>query len=93
LRDGTDGDRVEKGKEVAGGDFSDEEGFNSDEVNVDYEVGGGSEKEDSEDDDYNEVIRYPIYKDVKDMIRYKWEVRTVFVLREEFKDTVTVYAL
>ncbi|XP_016184917.1 histone H2A.Z-specific chaperone CHZ1-like [Arachis ipaensis] len=93
VRGGTDGDRVEKGKGVAGGDFSDEEGFNSDEVDVDYEVGGGSEKEDSEDDDNNEAIRYPIHKDVKDMTRYKWEVGTVFASREEFKDTVTAYAV
>ncbi|XP_016206697.1 uncharacterized protein LOC107647087 [Arachis ipaensis] len=93
VRGGTDGDRIEKGKGVAGSDFSDEEGFNSDEVDVDYEVGGGSEKEDSEDDDNNEAIRYPIHKDVKDMTRYKWEVGTVFASREEFKDTVTAYAV
>nr|XP_029147796.1 protein bfr2-like [Arachis hypogaea] len=93
VKGGTDGDRVEKGKGVAGGDFSDEEGFNSDDVDVDYEVGGGSEKEDSEDDDNNEAIRYPIHKDVKYMTRYKWEVGTVFASREEFKDTVTAYAV
>ncbi|RYQ95415.1 hypothetical protein Ahy_B08g090689 [Arachis hypogaea] len=93
VRGGTDGDRVEKGKEVAGGDFSDEEGFNSDEVNVDYEVGGGSEKEDSKSNDNNEAIRYPIHKDVKDMTRYKWKVETVFASREEFKDTVIAYAV
>ncbi|RYR59609.1 hypothetical protein Ahy_A05g025506 [Arachis hypogaea] len=86
VRGGTDGDRVEKGKGVAGGDFSDE-------VYVDYEVGGGSEKEDNEDDDENEAIRYPIHKNVKDMTRYKWEVGTVFASREEFKDTVTAYAV
>ncbi|RYR24774.1 hypothetical protein Ahy_B02g058309 [Arachis hypogaea] len=93
VRGGTDGDRVEKGKGVVGGDFSDEEGFNSDEVDVDYEVGGGSEKENSEDDDNNEAIRYPIHKDVKDMTRYKWKVGTVFASREEFKDNVTAYAV
>ncbi|RYQ99934.1 hypothetical protein Ahy_B07g087950 [Arachis hypogaea] len=93
VRGGTDGDRVEKGKGIAGGDFSDEEGFNSDEVDVDYEVGGGSEKEDIEDDDNNEAIRYPIHKDVKDMTRYKWEVGIEFASREEFKDTVTAYTV
>ncbi|RYR33271.1 hypothetical protein Ahy_A10g047834 [Arachis hypogaea] len=67
VRGGTDGDRVDKGKGVTGGDFSDEEGFNSDKVDVDYEMCGGSEKEDSEDDDNNEASRYPIHKDVKDM--------------------------
>ncbi|RYR15216.1 hypothetical protein Ahy_B04g071941 [Arachis hypogaea] len=40
VRGETDGDRVDKGKGVAGGDFSDEEGFNSDEVDVDYELSG-----------------------------------------------------
>ncbi|QHO43634.1 uncharacterized protein DS421_5g164370 [Arachis hypogaea] len=93
VRGGTDGNRVDKGKGVAGGDFSDEEGFNSDEVDVDYEVGGGSEKEDNEDDDNHEASRYPIHRDVKDMTIYKWEVGTVYASREEFKDTVTAYAV
>ncbi|QHN99702.1 uncharacterized protein DS421_13g400090 [Arachis hypogaea] len=80
-------------KGVAGGDFSDEEGFNSDEVDLEYEVGGGSKKEDSEDDDNHEASRYPIHRDVKDMTTYKWEVGTVYASREEFKDTVTAYAV
>ncbi|RYR07627.1 hypothetical protein Ahy_B05g075027 [Arachis hypogaea] len=71
VRGATDGGRVDKGKGVAGGDFSDEEGFNSDELDVDYEVGGGLDKEDSQDDDNNEATRYPIHKDVKDMTSYK----------------------
>ncbi|QHO43301.1 uncharacterized protein DS421_5g161610 [Arachis hypogaea] len=93
LRGTTDGDRVDKGKGVVNGDFSDEEGFNSDEVDLDYEVGGGSDKEDSQDDDNDEVTRYPIHKDVKDMTSYKWEVGAVCASREEFKDTVIAYAV
>ncbi|RYR16430.1 hypothetical protein Ahy_B04g073446 [Arachis hypogaea] len=93
LRGATDGDRVDKGKGVVNGDFSDEEGFNSDEVDLDYEVGGGSDKEDKQDDDNDEATRYPTHKDVKDMTSYKWEVGTVYASREEFKDTVTAYAV
>ncbi|RYQ93448.1 hypothetical protein Ahy_B09g099719 [Arachis hypogaea] len=78
LRGATDGDQVDKGKGVVNGDFSDEEGFDSDEVDMDYEVGGGSDKEDSQDESNNEVTRYPIHKDVKDMTSYKWEVGTVY---------------
>ncbi|XP_057760884.1 uncharacterized protein LOC130981304 [Arachis stenosperma] len=78
---------------LAVSDFNDEEGFNSDEVDVEYEVGGGSEKEDSEDDDNHEASRYPIHRDVKDMTTYKWEVGTVYASREEFKDIVTAYAV
>ncbi|RYR32804.1 hypothetical protein Ahy_A10g047323 [Arachis hypogaea] len=87
---GTDGNRVDKGKR---GIKSDEEGFNSDEVDLEYEVGGGSKKEDSEDDDNHEASRYPIHRDVKDMTTYKWKVGTVYASREEFKDTVTAYAV
>ncbi|RYR10891.1 hypothetical protein Ahy_B05g079366 [Arachis hypogaea] len=93
LRGATDSDRVDKGKGVVNGNFSDEEGFNSDEVDLDYEVGGGSDKEDRQDDDNDEATRYPTHKDVKDMTSYKWEVGTVYASREEFKDTITAYAV
>ncbi|RYR47360.1 hypothetical protein Ahy_A07g033293 [Arachis hypogaea] len=82
----TDGDRVDKDKGVVNSDFSDEEGFNSDELDLDYEVGGGSDKEDRQDDDNDEATLYPTHKDVKDMTSYKWEVGTVYASREEFKD-------
>ncbi|RYR05098.1 hypothetical protein Ahy_B06g084953 [Arachis hypogaea] len=93
LRGATDSDRVDKGKGVVNGDFSDEEGFNSDEVDLDYEVGGGSDKEDRQDNDNDEATRYLIHKDIKDMTSYKWEVGTIYASREEFKDTVTTYAM
>ncbi|XP_052111651.1 uncharacterized protein LOC127743033 [Arachis duranensis] len=88
-----DGSWVDKGKEIVNGDFNDEEGFNSDELDLEYEVGGGSDKEDRQEKDDYKRRRYPIYKDVKDMRSYKWEVGTVFASREEFKDTVTVYTV
>ncbi|RYR26358.1 hypothetical protein Ahy_B02g060594 [Arachis hypogaea] len=85
--------RVDKGKGVMNGDFSDEEGFNSDEVDLEYEVGVGSGDEEGEGEDKNEARNYPIHKNCKDMNSYKWEVGTVFASREEFKDTVTSYAV
>ncbi|RYQ99384.1 hypothetical protein Ahy_B07g087331 [Arachis hypogaea] len=85
--------RVDKGKGVMNGDFSDEEGFNSDEVDLEYEVGVGSDDEEGKGEDNNERRSYPIYKDCKDMSSYKWEVGTVFASREEFKDTMTSYAV
>ncbi|RYR65096.1 hypothetical protein Ahy_A03g011087 [Arachis hypogaea] len=85
--------RVDKGKGVMNGDFSDEECFNSDKVDLEYEVGVGSGDEEGEGEDKNEARSYPIYKDCKDMNTYKWEVGTVFASREEFKDTVTSYAV
>ncbi|RYR01730.1 hypothetical protein Ahy_B06g080593 [Arachis hypogaea] len=87
LTDVKDDSGVDKGKMVVNADFSDDESFNSDELDLEYEVGDGEEE-----DEY-ERRRYPIHKDIKDMSSYKWEVKNVFVLKEEFKDTVTVYAI
>ncbi|RYQ84685.1 hypothetical protein Ahy_B10g104138 isoform A [Arachis hypogaea] len=85
--------RVDKGKWVMNGDFSDEECFNSDEVNLEYEAGVGSDDEEGQGEDKNEARSYRIHKDCKDMNSYKWEVGTVFASREEFKDTVMSYAV
>ncbi|RYR68266.1 hypothetical protein Ahy_A03g014752 [Arachis hypogaea] len=85
--------RVDKGKGVMNGDFSDEKGFNSDEVDLEYEVGVDSDDEEGQGEDNNETRSYPIHKDCKDMSSYKWEVGTIFASREEFKDTVTSYVV
>ncbi|RYR47075.1 hypothetical protein Ahy_A07g032996 [Arachis hypogaea] len=85
--------RVDKGKWVMNGDFSNEEGFNNDEVDLEYEVGVGSDDEEGEGKDKNEPRSYPIHKDCKYMNSYKWEVGTVFASREEFKDIVTSYVV
>nr|XP_025703280.1 prostatic spermine-binding protein-like [Arachis hypogaea] len=71
LTSAKDGDQVDKEKGVVNGDFSDEEDFNSDEIDLDYEVGGGSDKEDRQAEDNYDTKRYPIHKDVKDMTSYK----------------------
>ncbi|RYR22662.1 hypothetical protein Ahy_B03g067970 [Arachis hypogaea] len=84
---------VDKGKRVMNVDFSDEEVFNSDEVDLEYEVGVGSDDEEGKGEDNNETRSYPIHKDCKDMSSYKWEVGTVFASRHEFKDAVTSYAV
>ncbi|RYR14202.1 hypothetical protein Ahy_B04g070798 isoform A [Arachis hypogaea] len=68
-------------------DFEDEDGAGSDEVEDDHEVGGlGSDSD-------HQGQSYPVHKHQKDMSQYKWEVGTVYATREEFKDTVTAYAV
>ncbi|XP_015954317.1 uncharacterized protein LOC107478697 [Arachis duranensis] len=56
LTSAKDSERVDKGKRVMNGDFSDEEGFNSDEVDLEYEVGGDSDDEDGQGEDNYEAI-------------------------------------
>ncbi|RYR11098.1 hypothetical protein Ahy_B05g079583 [Arachis hypogaea] len=90
LRGATDDDRVDKGKGVVNGDFSDAEGFNSDEMDLDYEVGGGLDKEDRQNDDNNKSIWYPIHKDVKDMTSYKWELSRAFKKKLEHNPKVNI---
>ncbi|XP_052110145.1 uncharacterized protein LOC107464691 [Arachis duranensis] len=37
--------------------------------------------------------RFPIHRPLKNMSEYKWEVGTLYVSREEFKDCATAYAV
>ncbi|MED6170524.1 hypothetical protein PIB30_031866 [Stylosanthes scabra] len=79
--------RVDKGKGVANVEFSDGEGYDSEEMEKDYEIGGGNDEQDGDS------VRFPVYKAQKDMKEYGWEVGTVFASREEFKDAVTTFAV
>ncbi|RYR52149.1 hypothetical protein Ahy_A06g027066 [Arachis hypogaea] len=65
---------------------SNNDSFNNDELDLEYEVG-------DREDEYEYERRYPIHIDVKDISSYKWEVKNIFALREEFKDTVIAYAV
>ncbi|RYR61408.1 hypothetical protein Ahy_A04g018587 isoform B [Arachis hypogaea] len=72
---------------VANEDFEDDEGGNSDDLDFDHEVGAkGSNSE-------HQGVRFPVHKAQKYMNEYKWEVGTVYASREEFKYTVTAYAV
>ncbi|RYR22148.1 hypothetical protein Ahy_B03g067427 [Arachis hypogaea] len=79
--------RAVKKKGVATKNFEDEDGARSDEIENDHEVGGAMSDSD------HQGQSYPVYKHKKDMSQYKWEVGTVYATREEFKDTVTAYAM
>ncbi|RYR19507.1 hypothetical protein Ahy_B03g064290 [Arachis hypogaea] len=79
--------RAMKKKGVANEDFENDEGENNDELDLDHEV--GAEGSDSE----HQGVRYPVHKAQKDMNKYKWEVGTMYASGEEFKDTVTAYAV
>ncbi|RYQ83741.1 hypothetical protein Ahy_B10g102553 [Arachis hypogaea] len=67
--------------------FDNDEGGDSDDLDFDHQVGAdGSDSE-------HEGFTYPVHKPQKDMSQYKWEVGTVYASQEEFKDTVTAYAV
>ncbi|RYQ99671.1 hypothetical protein Ahy_B07g087644 [Arachis hypogaea] len=79
--------RAVKNKRVATENFEDEDGAESDEIENDHKVGGAVSDSD------HQGQSYPVHKHQKDMSQYKWEVGTVYATREEFKDTVTAYAV
>ncbi|RYR28162.1 hypothetical protein Ahy_B01g052280 [Arachis hypogaea] len=68
-------------------EFDNDEGGDSDDLDFDHQVGAdGSDSE-------HEGFTFSVHKLQKDMSQYKWEVGTVYASREEFKDTVTAYAV
>ncbi|RYR75592.1 hypothetical protein Ahy_A01g000151 [Arachis hypogaea] len=64
--------------------FENVEGGDSDDLDFDHQVGSDSE---------HEGFTFPVHKLQKDMSQYKWEVSTLYASRDEFKDTVTAYAV
>ncbi|RYR37094.1 hypothetical protein Ahy_A09g042021 [Arachis hypogaea] len=76
-----------KGKEkVVAGLGDEEEGYDSEEF-LDLPIT-------DDDENGNSVAKkYPLHKQLKDMSEYKWEVGTLYVSREEFKDCATAYAV
>ncbi|RYR02676.1 hypothetical protein Ahy_B06g081474 [Arachis hypogaea] len=77
----------DRGKEkVAAGLGDEEEGYESEDF-LDVPIVGDDE------DDNNVAKRYPLHKQLKDMSEYKWEIGTLYVSREEFKDCATAYAV
>ncbi|RYQ86596.1 hypothetical protein Ahy_B10g106252 [Arachis hypogaea] len=72
------------GKEKVVGGFGDEDtGYNSEEF-LDTPFS---------DDEDGPGKRYPIHRPLKNMSEYTWEVGTLYVSREEFKDCATAYAV
>ncbi|RYR04373.1 hypothetical protein Ahy_B06g084089 [Arachis hypogaea] len=76
-----------KGKEkVIAGLGDEEEGYDSEDF-LDMPIT-------DDDENGNSVAKkYPLHKQLKDMSEYKWEVETLYVSREEFKDCATAYAV
>ncbi|RYR02396.1 hypothetical protein Ahy_B06g081193 [Arachis hypogaea] len=79
--------RSDKGKEkIIAGLGDEEEGYESEDF-LDMPI------IDDDDDDDSVAKKYPLHKQLKDMSEYKWEVGTLYVSREEFKDCATAYAV
>ncbi|RYR15782.1 hypothetical protein Ahy_B04g072714 [Arachis hypogaea] len=77
----------DRGKEkIVAGLGDEEEGYESEDF-LDVPIVGDDE------DDNNVAKRYPLHKQLKDMSEYKWEIGTLYVSREEFKDCATAYAV
>ncbi|RYR14319.1 hypothetical protein Ahy_B04g070874 [Arachis hypogaea] len=86
----------EKGKGIS--QFSDEDGADSDELEMDHMIGGDEGYEDAAEnngDDISDRVghRFPVHKPLKDMSSYRWEVGTLYASRQEFKETVLAYAV
>ncbi|RYR58642.1 hypothetical protein Ahy_A05g024511 [Arachis hypogaea] len=86
----------EKGSEIS--QFSDEDGADSDELEIDHMIGGDEGDDDDAENNANDVSdrggqRFPVYKPLKDMSSYRWEVGTLYTSRQEFKETVLAYAV
>ncbi|MED6220115.1 hypothetical protein PIB30_041809 [Stylosanthes scabra] len=63
--------------------LSDDEGLDSDELDDIC----------SEDDEGGCRRKFPVHKELKDMHNYRWEVRTLYATRDEFKDAITTLAV
>ncbi|RYR78369.1 hypothetical protein Ahy_A01g003144 [Arachis hypogaea] len=72
------------GKEKIVGGFGDEDAGHNSEDFLDIPFS---------DDENDTEKRYPIHRPLKNMSEYTWEVETLYVSREEFKDCATAYAV
>ncbi|RYR49945.1 hypothetical protein Ahy_A07g036471 [Arachis hypogaea] len=101
---GFDEDTVPKeataGKKKGSGinQFSDEDGADSDESEIDHMIGGDEGDDDDAENDADDVSdhggqKFPVHKPLKDMSSYRWEVGTLYASKQEFKETVLEYAV
>ncbi|RYR11105.1 hypothetical protein Ahy_B05g079591 [Arachis hypogaea] len=88
------------GKEKGSGinQFSDEDGADSDELEIDHMIGGDERDDDDAENDADDVSdhggqRFLVHKSLKDMSSYRWEVGTLYASRQEFKETVLAYTV
>ncbi|RYR26514.1 hypothetical protein Ahy_B02g060764 [Arachis hypogaea] len=91
-------DTAAKGKGVGTSQLSDEEGVDSDELEIDNMIGGNEVEDDDPEEDADDASdrggqRFPVHKPEKDMTNYRWKVRILYASRQEFKDTVLAYAV
>ncbi|MED6174788.1 hypothetical protein PIB30_072301 [Stylosanthes scabra] len=78
----------DKGKKVLNSDFHGDEDEDSDDLESGF---GGFDSE--EDDGGAEANTFLIHKPVKDMKNYQWRVGTLYANRDEFKETVSAFAV
>ncbi|MED6153239.1 hypothetical protein PIB30_099948, partial [Stylosanthes scabra] len=86
---------ADKGKRALNDDFHGDEGEESDDMEGLHPVGGYDRDEDAEGDDEDEaeVRMFPMHKPVADMKNYPWRVGTLYANRDEFKETVSSFAV
>ncbi|MED6121855.1 hypothetical protein PIB30_033970 [Stylosanthes scabra] len=77
----------DKGKRVVNEDFNGE-GEDNDELENGHVVGGDQDGEEN-----NERVVFSVHKPELNRADYVWQVGTVYVSREEFKDAVTSHAV
>ncbi|RYR04301.1 hypothetical protein Ahy_B06g083979 [Arachis hypogaea] len=87
-----------KGKRVGTSQLSDEEGVDSDELEIDHMIGGDDLEADDHEEDADGGLdcrgqRFLVHKPQKDMTNYKLEVETLYASRQEFKDTMLTYTV
>ncbi|XP_057719677.1 uncharacterized protein LOC130934105 [Arachis stenosperma] len=86
----------EKGKGI--NKFSDEDGADSDELEMDHMIGGDEGDDDNAENDADDISnrvgqRFPVHKPLKDMSSYRWEIGTLYASKQEFKETLLAYAV
>ncbi|KAL4316663.1 hypothetical protein AHAS_Ahas15G0307600 [Arachis hypogaea] len=87
-----------KGKGNGISQFSDEDGADSDKLEIDHMIGGDEGDDNDAEDGADDVSnrggqRFRVHKPLKDMSSYRWEVGTLYASRQEFKETVLACAV
>ncbi|RYQ92745.1 hypothetical protein Ahy_B09g098959 isoform A [Arachis hypogaea] len=86
-------DTASKGKRVKTSQISDVDVVDSDELEIDYMIGGDEGEDDANDASDHGGQRFSVHKLLKNMSSYRWVVGILYASRQEFKDTVLAYAV
>ncbi|MED6212657.1 hypothetical protein PIB30_085597 [Stylosanthes scabra] len=84
---------ADKRKKVVNEDFSNDDGEDSKELEAGHAVGGSGIDEAEDVDEEGSRVVYPVHKPKGNMANYRWQLDTVYASREEFKETVSSFAV